>query len=253
MLKNNIKVTQNFLTRSSVINKIILKTSINKKDNLIEIGPGKGHITQQLIKRCNSVTAIELDTKLYNKLQIKFNGNKSVCLKNINILNYNLPKSKDYKVFSNIPFNITTKIVNKLLFDSNPPNEAWLFMEKGAAKRFVGKPYETASSLKIKPFFDCKIMYYIDKNEFHRMPSVDVVVVHFKKKPIPDIPAGQIGAYHRFLKQCEFGRTPRLNKIFTKKQLSKSFRTAGIHENTDAVILYVQWLCLFRCYHLFNS
>jgi 23S rRNA (adenine-N6)-dimethyltransferase len=65
-------------------------------------------------------------------------------------VSWNLPRTP-YKVFANIPFNKTTNIVRKLTGSSNPPEEAWLVIEKGVAKRFMGTPNETIFSLNIKP------------------------------------------------------------------------------------------------------
>ncbi len=65
-------VSQNFLTSYKIINRIIRRTTLNKDDHVIEIGPGKGHITGILIQKCRKVSAIEIDGRLYNRLTAKF-------------------------------------------------------------------------------------------------------------------------------------------------------------------------------------
>ncbi|PNT92165.1 23S ribosomal RNA methyltransferase Erm [Clostridium thermosuccinogenes] len=238
--------SQNFLTSYKTINRIIRRTTLNKNDHVIEIGPGKGHTTGILIQKCRQVSAIEIDERLYNKLMIKFKSTKNIRIYHQDFLKWKLPESEDYKVFSNIPFCFTTDIVRKLTECKNVPSETWLIMEKGAAKRFMGKPSESLRSLLIKPKFDLDIVYYFDREDFHPKPGVDAVLLHFKKKSQPDISANQWFAYEQFAsKGLKYG----LRSLFTRKQLSRALRQAGVQNGvTPAEILYVQWLCLFRCY-----
>lgn len=147
-------VSQNFLTSYKIINRIIRRTTLNKDDHVIEIGPGKGHITGILIQKCRKVSAIEIDGRLYNRLTAKFKDVKNIRIYHQDFMKWKLPQSEDYKVFSNIPFCFTTDIMRKLTECKNAPSEAWLTMEKGAAKRFMGKPSESLRSLLIKPRFD---------------------------------------------------------------------------------------------------
>jgi 23S rRNA (adenine-N6)-dimethyltransferase len=242
-------VSQNFLTSTKTIQRLIKSTSINNNDYVIEIGPGKGHITNILLKQCKRMTAIEIDKKLYTNLKEKFINTENLCLKHQDFLKWNLPAHDAYKVFSNIPFSITTDILRKLTESKNPPEEAWLVTEKGAAKRFIGKPHETLRSLLLKPMFDVNIAYYFCREDFHPIPSVDVVLLHLKKKAQPDIPANQQHLYEKFISECMQNGIYGLRHIFTKKQLSKAIQTADIPiDFTPGEILYIQWLCLFRCY-----
>jgi 23S rRNA (adenine-N6)-dimethyltransferase len=242
-----VRVSQNFLTSSKTINRIVRTTTLNKNDHVIEIGPGKGHITSVLVQYCGRVSAIEIDGRLYQKLRDKFKDTKNIKLYHQDFLEWQLPKSGNYKVFSNIPFYITTDILRKLTECDNPPTEAWLTMEKGAAKRFLGKPSETLRSLLLKPFFDMEITYYFQREDFHPKPGVDVVLFHMKEKRQPDLTFGHRKAYMHFVETAwKYG----FHRLFTtKKQLSRAFREARVQNDvTPEEMLYVQWLCLFRCY-----
>jgi 23S rRNA (adenine-N6)-dimethyltransferase len=185
--QNRIKLvhaSQNYLTCSKTIKRLLDKTSIDINDHVIEIGPGKGHITRMLLQRCSHVTAVEIDSQLYEKLREKFINEKALKLYRQDFLKWRLPAAGSYKVFSNIPFCYTTAIVRKLLICSDPPSEAWLTMEKGAAKRFMGKPCESISSIKLKKVFSPDIAYYFRREDFHPMPGADVVLLHLKKTKI---------------------------------------------------------------------
>ncbi len=241
-------VSQNFLTSRRTLKRLIDKTSLSANDHVIEIGPGKGHTTGLLLETCGKVTAVEIDKRLYDGLLQRFGGAANLKLYHQNFLEWRLPASGAYKVFANIPFCHTTAILRKLTENKNPPDEAWLTIEKGAAKRFMGKPHETLRSLMIKPFFEAEIVYHFLREDFHPMPGVDVVLLHLKKKAQPDIAPAQWRDYERFLTNAFQDGGAGLRRMFTKRQLARAVRDAGIRILVPGEILYIQWLCLFRCY-----
>ncbi len=112
-------------------------------------------------------------------------------------LTWPLPKS-DYVVFANIPFSITSAILRRLTQGSHP-REAWLVMEKGAAKRYMGRPETTRKSLLLAPWFDCDIAYHFRREDFHPAPGVEVVLFHFKRREAPDLPWGTAPGVHGLL------------------------------------------------------
>ena len=213
-------VSQNFLTSQKTIRRLIRKTSIGANDHVVEIGPGKGHITRVLLEFCGTLSAVEMDKGLHNKLAAKHGGAPNLRLYHQDFLKWNLPKRGDYKVFANIPFNCTSDILTKLTESANPPSEAWLVMEKGAAKRFMGRPRESLRSLLLKPKFDIGIDYYFRREDFHPKPGVDVVLVHLRRKAVWDVSKGQWRDYVDFVR--------------------------NVCETSTGDILYIQWLCLFR-------
>ena len=255
MSKNNrhgdsmpFSVSQNFFTSRATIKRLLRITSIGKEDRVVEIGAGKGHITKELVKICREVTAFEIDKELIEYLRKNFREFENLRILHQDFLKYSMPKGK-YKVFSNMPFSLTSQIMRKLVLADNPPTEAWLFMEKGAAKRFLGSPNESLTSIYIKPFFELEIKYYFLRSDFHPMPSVDIVLVHLAKRISPDIPFEQQKSFIRFVKRgLKYG----INCELTKRQAAAALRLAGLPGiKQSGTMLYVQWLCLFRCYYRF--
>lgn len=241
--------SQNFLTGRATIERLLCRAAIDRFDHVIEIGPGKGHLTGLLARRCGRLCAVELDAKLYDALRQKFAGVENLRLYHADFLQWRLPGSGDYKVFANIPFSCTTAIVRKLTECKNPPREAWLTMEKGAAKRFLGSPRESLRSLMLKPMFELELAWHFRREDFHPMPGVDVVMLHLKKKAQPDVAPEQMRAYERFLSGALSGNGAGLRRMLTAKQLSRALREADIPRGfTPGEILYTQWLCLFRCF-----
>lgn len=239
-------VSQNFLTSRQVIYCALNKTTLGRDDHVIEIGPGKGHITEKLAARAKQVTAVELDEGLFQKLALRFAGADNVVLIRNDFLRFALPKSGDYKVFSSIPFSITTAIVRKLTETKNPPAEAWLILEKGAALRFTGAPRESLRSLMLKPFFETEIMFRFRREDFHPKPACDVVMLHLRRKAEPEVPVGLRRDFERFVQAALSGS---LYRLLSKKQVSRALKEAGLpSEVVPEEMRYIQWLCLFRCY-----
>jgi len=244
-------VSQNFLTSAKTIHRLIRKTSITTSDHVIEIGPGKGHITGALLQHCKKVSAIELDKNLYEKLQHKYSASQELKLYNQDFLKWNLPVVGQYKVFANIPFSHTTGIIMKLTRAANPPAEAWLVIEKGAAKRFMGIPRENTRSLFLKPQFDMRVIYHFAREDFHPMPGTDAVLLHIKMKAPHDIPRQEWRRYQNFISAAAKDGGAGLARLFTKKQWTKARKLAGLNDQHSGEILYIQWLCLFRCYSVY--
>ncbi len=249
----NFAVSQNFMTSKRLIERIVNLSTINKDDTVLEIGTGKGHLTSVLCKKCRYLYSIEIDKELFEKSAAKLKEVKNLKLINGNFLRFHLPKKEEYKVFSNIPYFITSEIINKLTEAPNPPDEIWIVLEKGAAKRFMGIPRETSKSLLLKPKWEMKILYHFRKEDFHPKPSVDSVLLHLSYKRKPDIDRADFGAYKKFVEHSVkyglFGK----KSLLTKKQISLSLKLAQLpplHENEET--LYIQWLCLFRCYKMFR-
>lgn len=236
-------VSQNFLTSSVTISRLIRKTSLCMDDTVLEIGAGKGHITRVLSQTCRRVISYEIDSKLFDRLLPQLPGN--VVLHHQDFLTCKLPESR-YKVFANIPFSITTSIVRKLVQSHPCPQAMWLIMEKGAAKRFCGLPKENLTSLMIHPYYDLRIVYHFRREDFHPAPKVDIVMLEFLAKETPDVTSEERILYEQFLSRA-FSQG--LASLLTKKQISTALRLAHLPPlETGRDILYIQWLCLFRCW-----
>lgn len=174
--------SQNFLTSRRLLERIVRKSTITKNDLVIEIGTGKGHLTEVLCRKAEYVYSVEIDRKLYERAKERLKNVNNLKITCGDFMKYHLPDKGNYKVFSNIPYYLTTRIVRKLTENANPPSEIWLVMEKGAAKRFLGVPVETKYSLSLKHKWKLSIVYFFLKEDFHPKPSVDSVLLHFLHK-----------------------------------------------------------------------
>ena len=241
---------QNFLTSAGEIRRLLACSDISPQDLVVEIGPGKGHITRELLPRCEKVLAAELDPELCSWLEERFAGSHNLTLYQGDFLKMPLPK-REYKVFANIPFSRTTEIIRRLAYAPNPPSAAWLVVELGAAKRFAGVGRESLASLSLRPFYGVQVVAKISRLQFHPAPRVDAALLELRRRATPELPMEQRQSYRAFLERAwKHG----LDGLLTKRQVSTALRLAGLPPPAqDANLKYVQWLCLFRCYKKFGK
>lgn len=252
MTKDNRILTdsQNFLKSPVFIKSLINKTSIGPRDLVVEIGPGKGIITHQLAIRTKRVVAVEIDAQLANHLQKKFAAIHNVEITKANFLQWDLPK-KPYKVFANIPFNTTTDIITKLCHAQNPPQAAYLIIQKQAAERFIGKPLakNTQISILLKPWFKMAIAAQIDKTQFTPIPQVDAVLAVFEKRPQPLINPQLTQSFRDFVvygyNQWKPSAASAFKEIFSPKQQSLLEKQINLRQAKPRDLSINQWLTLF--------
>ena len=181
---------QNFLTDKNIIKKIINLVKV-KNRNIVEIGPGKGALTSEIIKqKPKSLIIIEKDEKLAKELKKKYQKDKSIIVITSDILNYNLEKKifNNSIVFGNLPYNISSQILVKLLkFKNWPPKfSALIFMfQKELAQKIIGKyPSKNYGRISILTNFRLKLInkFIVSKNCFRPIPKVTSQVIHFQPR-----------------------------------------------------------------------
>ena len=215
----DIKYSQNFYTNKEKLEDVIKFLKINSKDVVLDIGAGTGIITEELSKYANKVIAYELDQRYFKKLQEKFNNSSNIILKNENFLNIELPR-KEFKIFSNIPFFITTDIINKITDVNSKLEEAFLFVQKESAERFAGEPKNTQIATILSFMYEIKIREKFQKKDFKPMPNVDIVLLNIRRK---DFNKKDFQLYRDFItyifNQMNYSVLDTFKKLFTYKQL----------------------------------
>jgi 23S rRNA (adenine-N6)-dimethyltransferase len=160
---------------------------LTASDTVIEIGAGTGTITKELLGKTKKVIAYELDPNLFKKLSERFQGEKALELKQEDFLTAQLPIGS-YKVFSNIPFSITSSIIKKLTLENTPPEDIYLIIQREAAAKFAGKPLDIINSqfsVILYPWFEFKVVYEFKPTDFFPRPSVNVVLLEIRKREKP--------------------------------------------------------------------
>ena len=181
---------QNFLIDSNIIKKIINLTNVFNK-NILEIGPGKGALTDEILRnKPKSLILIEKDSLIYKELKLKYNNYENVNIYNKDFLEYDIEKGlkKNTIIFGNLPYNISSQILVKIIkFESWPPkyNDLILMFQKEMAERIIGT-YNTSKygRLSILTNYRLNILkkFNVSSNCFLPKPKVDSSVIFFKPK-----------------------------------------------------------------------
>lgn len=185
------KFGQNFIIDENVINNIVEKAKIDKDTLVIEIGPGAGSLTYKLAQNANNVIAFEIDEKVKNLLESNLHDVNNVEIVYKDFLKVNIEEYiekysyNNISVVANLPYNITTPIIMKLIDDKIPVDKIVVMVQKEVGDRFKAKPgTKDYSSLSIflDYYFDIKKLMDISRNIFIPRPNVDSIVLEFIRK-----------------------------------------------------------------------
>jgi 16S rRNA (adenine1518-N6/adenine1519-N6)-dimethyltransferase len=181
---------QNFLIDKNIINKIINSAKIIN-NHVIEIGPGKGALTDEILKKKpKSLILIEKDFYLAEKLKFKYNKNKKIKIYNADILKFNFENviKKNSIIFGNLPYNISSQILVKILkFSKWPPlfNDLIIMFQKELGEKIVCSfPSRNYGRLSILTNYRLKNLkkFLVSPNCFLPKPKIISMVIHFKPK-----------------------------------------------------------------------
>ncbi len=180
---------QNFLTSQKALSSIIHAGNILKDEIVLEIGPGKGALTEKLLEKGAKVIAIEKDRELIPVLQEKFKEkitSKQLTLIEGDILELtvaNILKSKkvkEYKLIANIPYYITGEIIRKFFEEKYQPVRMVLLVQKEVAERIVAKDKkESILSIACKAYGTPYYIETVKRGSFNPSPNVDSAIILF--------------------------------------------------------------------------
>lgn len=173
---------QNFLKSSAILNDIIKAGEISQEDFVVEIGPGKGSLTEKILETGATVLAIEKDSRLIEFLNDKFsseiNSGKLQIIET-DILEFDLEKlPQNYKLIANIPYYITGQIIEKFLTSKNQPENTVLMIQKEVCDRIIARDgKESLLSISVKAYCEPKYIRKVSANFFSPAPKVDSAII----------------------------------------------------------------------------
>ena len=181
---------QNFLIDKNIIKKIINLSNIQNR-HVIEIGPGNGELTDEIIKnKPKSITLIEKDFDLTKRLKKKYSENQNLIIFNDDILKFNLEKiiKKESMIIGNLPYNISSQILVKIIkFKKWPPNffDLIFMFQKELGEKIIGL-YQTPNYSRISILANSRLKlikkFFVSPNCFRPTPKITSMVIHFKPK-----------------------------------------------------------------------
>jgi 16S rRNA (adenine1518-N6/adenine1519-N6)-dimethyltransferase len=174
---------QNFLKSKEALRDIITAADIRDTDTILEIGPGKGALTIELLKQAGKVIAIEKDDRMIEYLSELFKSDidsGKLELIAADILEYN-PTIRNYKIVANIPYYITGALLQKFLESDNQPSRMVLLLQKEVAERIVARDNkESILSMSVKVFGTPKYIAKVAAKYFSPQPKVDSAILLIK-------------------------------------------------------------------------
>lgn len=188
------KLGQNFLNDPDILRKICAAANLREEDHVIEIGPGKGSLTEHLALGAGAVTAIEKDMRLRNFLEEKFAEFPEIRFIYEDVLGVSLSRfsaGEKMKLVSNLPYNVSSQILLKLLDERELFSKIVVMLQKEVAQRISspkGRKNYGSLSVFLQSCFSVKLAFKVSRHAFYPVPKVDSAVVildPLKKSVVP--------------------------------------------------------------------
>lgn len=192
---------QHWLRDKDVLAHIADLADISPDDTVLEIGPGLGTLTSELLRRAHQVIAVEFDPDLARKLPAQFPG-KNLTVVHEDILSFNLSTlPPGYKVVANVPYYITSKIVQRLMTASNKPSQTVLLVQKEVAERIAANPGDMSIlAVSAQVYAEASLGDVVPAELFTPPPKVDSQVVALRTRKQPLVAAGDEKTFFRVVK-----------------------------------------------------
>ena len=196
---------QHFLVDRSVLEKIISAAELEPTDIVIEVGPGLGILTEELVKKAARVIAIEVDSKLASSLQNRLSKFAILTVINADILQLDpedlIDKQKNYKVVANLPYYVAAPIMRHFLEASLKPSLMVVMVQKEVGQSIVATPGNMSIlGISVQLYGKPTIVDYVPAQSFYPEPKVDSAIVRIEVYPRPAVGVADIAGFFEIVK-----------------------------------------------------
>jgi len=215
------KFGQNFLIDNNILNKI---TNLIENANLeiLEIGPGDGRLTDNILKKNpKNLDLVEIDKDLFINLKNKYSKIKNVSIENEDILNYKINKQYDL-IISNLPYNVSSQVLVQLSTLKKKPKNMILMFQKEFASRLLDINLNSINAL-VNCFYDVKLRFNVSKNCFRPIPKVNSSILTFSKKEKFLLKEVEIDNYINFKRKLFSHKRKTLKNLLKEHNLKGDF------------------------------
>jgi 16S rRNA (adenine1518-N6/adenine1519-N6)-dimethyltransferase len=194
---------QHFLVNSDVLKKIVQAAGLSNHDLVLEIGPGMGVLTAELVNRAGYVIAVELDSTMVELLQTSFSAYPHFSLLNRDILEVDpatlietekarmpagLEIAPQYKLVANLPYYITQPIIRHFCEAALKPSIMVVMVQKEVARNIVAGPGEMGIlAISVQFYGRAEIIDYVPADNFFPVPKVDSAILKITLFPVPQL------------------------------------------------------------------
>jgi len=196
---------QHFLVDRSVLEKIISAAELAPSDTVIEVGPGLGILTEELVKRAGEVIPIEVDSKLAASLQKKLSKFPNLTVINADVLQLApaelIDTKGDYKVVANLPYYIAAPILRYFLEALRKPSLMIVMVQKEVGQSIVAQPGNMSIlGISVQLYGKPTIVDYVPAQSFYPEPKVDSAIVRIEVYPKPSVDVKDIAGFFEIVK-----------------------------------------------------
>lgn len=290
--KPNEIMGQNFLIDELVLVELVEAAQLKKTDTVLEVGPGLGVLTAELLKKVGRVIAVEKDIRLFEilkkddslKPRLEFDGgaarfgkrltsdgsqdvgrktiraalpnnHEHISIINQDILKFNISEniSEDYKVVANIPYYLTSKLIQNLLEATHKPSLMILMLQKEVGERIVATPGElSVLAISVQLFADVQIIKQVNKKCFWPEPKVDSVIIRIEpKEKYPEVQDHKF--FFRIIKSAFAGKRKQIHNTLSsglnipEKEITEILLKSKISPTARPQELSIeQWISLYK-------
>ncbi|MBX4188757.1 16S rRNA (adenine(1518)-N(6)/adenine(1519)-N(6))-dimethyltransferase RsmA, partial [Candidatus Saccharibacteria bacterium] len=203
---------QHWLKDEPTLISVCESADIGKNDTVLEIGPGQGDLTRQLVKRAGRVIAVELDDQLARALP------KQITAQNLEVIRQDILKfdlttlPAVYKVVANIPYYLTSNLLRTLSESNNPPQGIALLVQKEVAERVAAGPGQmSVLSVSVQLYYQAKLGPIVPAELFQPPPKIDSQVIILQLRPEPLFKDLDAKLFFRIVKAGFAGRRKKLS------------------------------------------
>ncbi len=195
------KLGQNFLIDRNITRKIVTLSCAKAEENVLEIGPGFGALTRELVVCCPHLTVVEKDTKLAAFIRTEYPGVSVIEGDFLQTDLEALAAAKPLRILGNIPYSITSPILFKLLDHRRSFLSATLMMQHEVAQRLVAQPSTKEYGIlavQMQAFFEVEYLFKVGRKVFRPQPKVDSAVIRMTPKSAD--PLAEADGFRRFVR-----------------------------------------------------
>ena len=252
--KPNEVLGQNFLVDENALSEIISVAQIKPTETVVEIGPGLGVLTGELVKSAARVIAIEKDKRFIDVLKSSFRQDQNLEIIDGDALQFNFEQIKgDYKIVANIPYYLTSHLLQNLLALKHKPALIVLMMQKEVGERIVAEAGELSIlGISVQVFADAAIEVSVPKTSFWPRPKVDSVIISIRPSAkFPEIADQK--SFFRILKIAFAGKRKQIHNALanglkiSKEDLDALLEKSGVPRTARPQDLTIkQWISLYK-------
>jgi len=196
---------QHFLIDRSVLDRIISAAELVSSDTVIEVGPGLGILTEELLKKAGKVITIEVDSKLASSLEKKLSKSPRLTVLNADVLQLDprelLESQRNYKVVANLPYYIAAPILRHFLEASLKPSLMVVMVQKEVGQSIAAAPGDMSIlGISVQLYGKPTIVDYVPAQSFYPQPKVDSAIVRIDVYPKPAVDVADIEGFFEIVK-----------------------------------------------------